>query len=60
MCNMLDFMATDTFLQPAINCLVTYSKDLSLLHGVLLGKVRRNILKTERATRMDGSFSIII
>ena len=60
MCNMLDFMAIDTFLQPAINCLVTYSKDLSLLHSVLLGEVRRNILKTERATRMDGSFCIII
>ena len=41
MCNMLDFMAINTFLQPAINCLVTYSKDFRLLHGVLLGEVRR-------------------
>ena len=60
MCNMLDFTAMDTFLQPAINCLVTYSKDFRLTDCVLLGKVRRNILKTERATRMDGSFCIII
>ena len=60
MCNMLDFMAIDTFLQPAINCLVTYPKDFRLLHSVLLREVRRKILKTERATQMDGSFSIII
>ena len=31
------------------------SKDFGLLHGVLLREVRRNILKTERATQMDGS-----
>ena len=45
MCNMLDFMTIDTFLQPAINCLVTYSKDFRLLHGVLLGEVRRKHLE---------------
>ena len=37
MCNMLNIMAIDTFLKPAINRLLTYSKDFRLFHGVLLG-----------------------
>ena len=40
MCNMLDFMAIDTFLKPAINRLVTNPKDFRLTDSILLGEVR--------------------
>ena len=58
--NSLQITTIDEFGQSVVQRLDVDSKDFRLLHGVLLREVRRNILKTERATQMDGSFSIII